>query len=144
MKPSQVRDYIGHQHIQLRILFVEVENACRDALDGRGDARPLLGKLVREVLDHITVEDRVLLPALREIDAWGPARAAHVAAEHAKQREELAALRNLARLGPGDEAARVGLDMISALMIDMDGEERDLLGPDLLRDDLVVISQSDG
>jgi hypothetical protein len=144
MRPSQVRDYIGHQHIQLRILFVEVENACRDALDGRGDPAPLVHKLVREVLDHISVEDRVLLPALREIDAWGETRAAHVAAEHARQREELAALRDLARLGPGDEAARATLGMISELMIDMDGEERDLLGPDLLRDDLVVISQSDG
>ncbi len=145
MSPSQVRDYIGRQHIQLRILFVEVENACRESIDsGRGDPRPLVQKLVRAVWDHIAVEDRLLLPTLRDIDRWGPTRAEIVAADHARQREELAALRTLAREGGTDEAARAALMLIGDLIVDMDAEERDLLDPDLLRDDVITINQSDG
>jgi Hemerythrin HHE cation binding domain len=145
MSPSEVRDHVGRQHIQLRILFVEVEGACREVLEGgRGDPRPAVQKLVHAVWDHIAMEDRLLVPTLRQVDSWGPARAEHVAEEHEKQRGQLTALRDLAKHGPGDEAARATLALIGELITDMDGEEKDLLHPDLLRDDVIAIDQSDG
>jgi hypothetical protein len=61
MKPSDIRDYIGHQHIQLRILCVEVEHACSDCVDAR---RQIL-RLVSAVEDHLHMEDVLLIPALR-------------------------------------------------------------------------------
>jgi hypothetical protein len=140
MKPSEVRYLIGHQHLQLRILFVEVENACRE----QADPRPVILRLVKELREHLAMEDRVLVPALREVDGWGAVRADRVATDHAQQREQLAALRQLAREGPPQAAGAAALALIADLIIDMDGEERDLLSPDLLRDDPVAIDQSSG
>jgi hypothetical protein len=140
MKPSEIREYIGHQHVQLRILFVEVENACREQID----PRPSVLKLVQAVRDHLAMEDRLLVPALREADGWGVVRAERVAAEHAEQRELLVALRHLAREGGAEEAGRAARQLIAALIVDMDAEESDLLDPNLLRDDVITINQSGG
>jgi len=140
MKPSEIRDYIGHQHIQLRILCVEVEYACRDCVD----ARQTILKLVSAVEDHLHMEDVLLVPALRECDGWGKVRAERVSEEHRRQREQLSALRRLAKHGPASDAARAAEELLAALLADMDAEEKDLLSPNLLRDDLVVVDQSGG
>jgi hypothetical protein len=144
MRPSEVRDWVGRQHVQLRILFGEVEHACAEAIERARDARPIVERLTRAVADHLAFEDRTLVPTLRQIDGWGAVRADHVAADHALQRQQLAALCRLAREGSAIDAARAVLSLLQELRVDMDGEERDLLSPDLLRDDLIVIDQSDG
>src|SRR4051812_33464422 len=123
MKPSEVREQIGHQHLQLRILFVEV----RAALDGAGDPRPAMLKLVHEVREHLDAEDRLLLPALREIDIWGALRAAEVAEEHAEQRARLSYLRELAQRGDRRDAVAVTRALVAELTADMNAEEHDLL-----------------
>ena len=140
MNPSQVREYVGHQHIQLRILFVEV----RRALAEDRDPRPAILKLVYEVREHLDLEDRLLVPALRAIDRWGPQRASEVAAEHARQREELTALRERLRSSERSQAVEAAASLLAELTADMDAEERDLLSPELLRDDLITIGQNGG
>lgn len=143
MSPGEVRDLVGRQHVQLRILFTTVDEACRAALDGGPvDPTRLVLKLVRAVWDHIAFEDRLLLPTLREIDSWGPARADAVAADHAHQRDQLSALRQLAQKGSAVESALAALRLVDDLRADMDAEERDLLAPELLRDDVVAVDQS--
>jgi Hemerythrin HHE cation binding domain len=138
MRPSEVRDLVGRQHVQLRILFVEVRGTLED------DPRRAIERLVREVWQHLDMEDRVLVPALRELDAWGPVRAAEIDAEHARQRAELNYLRDLARHGERELAVEGARTLLDELVADMDAEERDLLDPDLLRDDVIVIDQSGG
>src|SRR5689334_12259216 len=119
MNPSEVRDLIGHQHIQLRILFVEVRRALEAA-----DPRPAIRKLVNEVREHLDFEDRLLLPVLRELDSWGPLRAAEVQSEHAQQRRELASLQELTH-GNLEQAAGAAAKLLDDLTVDMDGEESD-------------------
>jgi hypothetical protein len=143
LDPSQVRDCVARQHVQLRILFVEVEHACTGALDGgRADPRPLVLTLTRAVCDHLSFEDHLLLPTLRALDGRRPGRAARVAADHAGQRAELAALHQLARRGSAIDTARSALALLGELRLDMDAEERDLLSPELLSDAPVTVAQS--
>jgi hypothetical protein len=137
-RPSEVREQVGNQHLQLRILFVEV----RAALES--DPRAAIERLVREVWQHLDFEDRLLVPALREVDAWGRLRAEQIAAEHASQRAALGVLRQLARHGDRRLAVDGARGLIDELTADMDAEERDLLDPDLLRDDVIAIDQCGG
>lgn len=140
MNPSEVRDFIGHQHIQLRILCVEVAHACHDC----ADPRRTIAKWIDAVEEHLHMEDVLLIPALRDCDGWGPVRAERVAEEHRLQRAQLATLRTLTKHGAPEDVARAADELIAALLADMDAEEKDLLSPDLLRDDLVVVDQSGG
>jgi hypothetical protein len=71
-------------------------------------------------------------------------RADRVAAEHRQQREQLTELRRLAKHGSTKDACLAADELIAGLLADMDAEERDLLSPDLLRDDPVVVEQSGG
>jgi hypothetical protein len=132
MTPREIRDHVGHEHLQIRILFAEVEGACRETLDrGRGDPRMLILKLVGVVSDHLTMEDRLLIPSLREV-GWGAAAADRVATEHAAQRKQLAELKSLARHGSVETAARAALELIAVLIADMNVEEAELLNRDRL------------
>jgi hypothetical protein len=145
MRPSEVRDLVAHDHLQIRILACEVDIACRRVLDGEevDVAGPVL-KIARVLWGHLALEDRILAPVLREIDGWGPVRADGMLAEHARQREELGILTRLARTGSAEEVARATQQLIAALRDDMDAEEQGLLSSELLHDDLVVIDQVDG
>jgi iron-sulfur cluster repair protein YtfE (RIC family) len=140
MTPNEVRERIVSEHVQLHVLFAEVKQACREA----ADVRKAILRLVRAVESHLAMEDRLLIPALLQCDGWGSVRAERVGAEHLQQREQLASLRQLAKHGLETQAAGAALGLIASLMDDMEAEERDLLGPDLLRDDVIAISQCAG
>jgi hypothetical protein len=145
MRPDDIRDRISREHVQIRILACTVDADCRRVLDG-GSARlrDSALALTRALWDHLTVEDRLLVPELRKLDAWGPVRAERIAEEHARQREELANLAQLARSGPSEELAARTRCLIAVLREDMDAEERDLLSPELWREDCVVVDQLTG
>ena len=143
MRPSEIRQRMIRDHDALRWLCVRVEFAANRVLAGDEASEEALdvagAELYRLLLDHLEHEERVLLPVLGDVDAWGPERVARVEAEHREQRRRLAEVfRPLEPLTPHHRAAVV-LREIAELREDMQAEERDTLSPDLLRDDVVSI-----
>lgn len=151
MTPSEIRIRVLADHEELRGHLVGLEKLThavrRDATDG--DARRLR-EITRVLLDqlskHMRWEERYLLPALRDADAWGEERAARLLGDHREQRQVLDLI--VERLGDSGrpEALVVGdvFGLIAFLRADMEEEERDLLDPRVLRDDVVGIDVETG
>jgi iron-sulfur cluster repair protein YtfE (RIC family) len=138
MNPSEVRTQILAEHDRLRVLLSELEAAAdRDAL------RRALGELLSSLRNHVAREDEILVPALEAADAWGPQRAARIRENHEAQLRLLSTWERAATgsLAPADLASRLA-HFAAGLRDDMASEEADLLRPDVLRDDVVAISQA--
>lgn len=150
MLPSQVRRRILDDHDHLRGALIGLERSAGDLRGGQREAlAPTLSalrRLAQRFLDHLALEEEIMVPALRDADAWGPERAKLVLAEHEAQRIELAEL--LEALSTSNVTAEfVGQRLIAwieALRIDMEHEETSVLHPDLLRDDVVSIAAESG
>jgi hypothetical protein len=99
--------------------------------------------LLDELAEHLAHEDDLLEPVLRTIDAWGEERARRMRDEHAAQREEIDRLRfALAQPLPFAVEPRLAAAVrrfVERLGGDMAHEERDVLSPELLRDDAISI-----
>ncbi len=150
MLPSQVRRTILDDHAYLRGALDALE-ALAEALLG-GDSEPLapalagLHEMKQRFFDHLDLEEAIMVPALRDADAWGPERAQLVLDEHFEQRAELEAMVKELE-GEGVRPEVVGeriLAWIEALRVDMEHEERAVLSPDLLRDDVISIDLEAG
>ena len=94
--------------------------------------------------EHLSTEEALLGPVLERIDAWGPVRLELMHAEHAHQRAVLAVLRSdrAAALAP-QLLARRAIGLLDDIVADMDAEDRDLLDPKVLCDDVVHLDASD-
>lgn len=147
MRPSQVRRTILEDHRWLRELLADVDAVARRveagdlALCGRLGER--FHAMRERFLAHLALEERYLLPALREADAWGEERVRRLDEDHAAQRRRLDAL--LARFGDAS-ASRAGLatsvrGFVADLLADMADEERSALDERVLRDDPVVVDE---
>jgi len=149
MRPSEVRARVLEDHDglrgQLERLEALAEGTGRGEREGEGmrrDARALLERL----LIHMQWEERFLLPALREADAWGEERAERLLSDHREQRQLLdfilSRLRDAAR--PEPLVVTDVVHLIAFLREDMVEEERDLLDERVLRDDVVAIDVEAG
>lgn len=149
-RPSEVRERILREHdaLQRRLLMLD-ELAVKADGGNRcaGEcAAELSGRLFDELADQLDVEEQLLVPLLREMDAWGEVRIDELARLHDQAWQELKALRERAAddgmtaRGLADELARLA----RALRRDLLVEERDLLAPDVLRDDVLGIDVEDG
>ena len=144
---AAVRDEILAQHSALRRFLEEVAAAARAT--GAGDessGRSLCAMCMRlrsRFERHLAFEEATLVPALRQTDPWGVERARRLVDEHARQRQELS---TLVALGQMEHDARtvafVLQTLVSDILIDMEHEERELLVPEVLRDDLIVLDQA--
>jgi hypothetical protein len=141
MTPSETRELILHQHVQIRILLTEIDGDCRGIVDEQRLRRRVLA-LVSALREHLALEERLLPGILRDADAWGQERLSAMSVEHLRQREELTELAELARRGAAVVVAERAHRLIGELRDDMDGEESHLLAPELLRDDVIAIDQS--
>jgi hemerythrin-like domain-containing protein len=148
--PAETRAWILQDHQNLRVLLSQLEDVAQQVQDGD---RRLLGPLRLEAErfmhrfeDHTRWEDRYLRPALLDADAWGQERAARLDHDHTEQRklleDSLDRLREADR--PPAQVARAVLDLIALIRTDMEEEERDLLDPRVLRDDVVAIDTEAG
>lgn len=147
IRNAEVRDAILKEHEHLRASM----KAVQDALDGAGRSpgpvpAPLLAALdsfLSEFLKHIAHEDVVLRPLLANLDAWARERVEHMDREHREQRERLQVL---ARMDPNDAAAFTARvqETLTWIRNDMAGEEKELLTPEVLRDDVIVIDSFGG
>ncbi len=138
-----MRRRILEDHARLRVLIAELDDVALRVMDGDRRLalrmRALAEGLRDTFLHHLDLEDGVLVPVLRTLDAWGTDRAARLAAEHRAQRERFG--RHLGELvdqsrAPEDVAADLHALAIE-LLLDMLHEEKTVLDADLLRDDPV-------
>jgi iron-sulfur cluster repair protein YtfE (RIC family) len=74
-----------------RALITVARAAERDERQ-RPAIRDVLSQLSSEVERHFQYEEEVIVPLLRDVDAWGPVRVERLVQEHAEQRSVLVAL----------------------------------------------------
>ncbi len=135
MDADEVREMVLRDHQKLR----EDLGYVRKALAG-SDRMALsysVSVLLQDLRKHLDLEDRMLEPVLRRIDAWGEVRAQRLRADHVYQRAEMRAFESridteLSRYPEMSERVRKFAD---ALERDMADEERDVLARELLTDD---------
>jgi len=148
LSASEVRAQILEEHVHLADQLKHVADLAGATLSGKTDAVAQLRSrgvmLYRELCDHLDVEDRILAPALGDTPGFGPLRKQQLLAHHAEQRSELReALSRLESGGGSDvEVASELLRLVAVIRDDMAQEERDLLDPNLLTDELINVSFS--
>ncbi len=143
--PAAVRRLILADHAKLRRAVDELEARHRAApVEGSEVLRAAFSALLGNLEQHIERENRMLAPALRESDAWGPVRAEAFARHHEAQHRELEAMHAIATDGDARTLADRVRRFINELRVEMDQEERDLLDPDVLRNDVVAIDPEAG
>jgi iron-sulfur cluster repair protein YtfE (RIC family) len=150
MEASAIRERILQDHEVIRRHLARVDALARRALAGESGLEAELREageaLSQRFLAHLALEDAHLVPALRESDAWGEERAARVEHEHREQRAQLDQLLADLRDGrrSGAQLAQELLDLVNALVADMEHEERAVLDPEVLRDDVVGVGVEGG
>ncbi len=134
---SSVRSEILTQHQRLRARLETLRSEARRALHAPPGDRPdlpaMLGSLLQSLQEHIAFEERHLTPLL---DAWTPfgdRYATLLLEDHARQRQELAAMAAEASAPDDVTALALSIQAFAADVIqDMDDEEFQFLTPHLL------------
>lgn len=150
MSAGQIRIRILQENAVVRAHLIKVKSLVPEGGIGAQAAfETLVGaalSLVEEMRKHLALEDRMLCPALESADAWGPVRRERVEQAHRHVRDELDALAERLRaareLDPDISATVEGL--VNELFAELGREEREVLDPDTLRDDVITIGQIDG
>lgn len=150
MQPSQVREKILLDHAVIRT-SIENLNALiaqvRSGDEGAGEHLTRDGCTFLEFLvTHIERENRVLVPAIREIDAWGEVRAEQLLKEHTEQTAEARSL--IEALADAFTRPPLAADQLESFLAELEAdmamEERVVLSEDLLRDDIIGIDVEAG
>lgn len=145
MRPSEIRQHVLSDHARLRERLARIVRHADSVVRGGSVPDGVLrmeGEALLEFLEeHMSYEDRYLVPVLRAADAWGDVREERFAAEHREQREllayALAQLRDASR--PERVVAQNLLDLATLLAKDMEEEEAAFLDPKVVRDDPITI-----
>ena len=143
------RGAILAQHQHIRSLLERARRVAEAALDGAPAAPDAVASSIgdiRTIMEvHLAFEEKSLLPILRDDPPLGPERADRLLDEHRRQRETLATLHREACAFPELPILAAKLAFLAEwLLADMGEEERSLLIPDVVRDDVVVVDQSSG
>jgi hemerythrin-like domain-containing protein len=142
LAPSAVRKIILDEHAILREKMVEIESFIK--IKNSANLIKLAREFVEFFLVHISKEERLLRPVLKDIDAWGAVRVDRLNKEHAQQRQVTEGLLTLIN---GEKTAQIipALEkFISELYIDMSQEEKDFLNADVLKDDPITVGTFSG
>jgi hypothetical protein len=148
MEPTneERRQILLAQHARLRRTIEAARAAARAALargGAGGELRAAVILLERELLGHLSDEEKLLEPVLAEIDAWGALRVGLLRAEHAHQRAVLAVLAAAQPWPATTLVAGRTLGLCDELITDMEFEERELLNEKVMRDDFILLDASD-
>jgi hypothetical protein len=146
---STARRGILAQHVRIRELLERARSVADKALDEAplsADAVASAIGDIRATLDvHLRFEEKVLCEILEDDLPLGPERATRLREDHAKQRATLATLHDEARAAPQRPILAAKLAFLASwLLDDMEEEERSLLTPEVVRDDIVAVDQCDG
>lgn len=148
MTPSEIRVELLGQHAALRLMIQQTCQAAEGAQRGevlREELRTLAIRLANGLRAHNRREEELLRGIIVAIDAWGPARDAILSDEHVKEHDEIEAVLVLADAG-SDATATAGclIAVLNRVLDHMAREEKAVLGPDLLRDDAIIIDYFGG
>ncbi len=153
MAPGQVRSVILAEHSHLRGLLDLTQQAAQRVLSGGGFGDDAV-RAVREraqhlrtaLFAHLELENRVLVPAIREVPAFGPNRAELVLREHAEQTRLVNSVLTMLddRHHPPAALAAEVQRLVENLRRDMDNEEEALLNEFLLRDEMIPVDAEAG
>jgi len=142
LKHSDIRKMILDEHEALKKNLTRV-SATLEAVE-KNDAAAIarLPAEVNDVLDgflkHIDHEERILVPVLENLDAWGEVRRDAMQAEHKNQRAWAERLKQLDAKADPATAVNEVRGFVGAVLQDMAHEERDFLNEKVLRDDIIV------
>ncbi|HVZ72895.1 MAG TPA: hemerythrin domain-containing protein [Polyangia bacterium] len=137
------------QHERIRALLVHAREIAERALD-QAPQRPdavasAIGDIHTTLETHLRFEEKVLVEIWKDDLPVGPIRATRLQEDHVRQRATLADLHAEARAHPEMPLLAAKLAFLTSwLLEDMEEEERTILTPDSVRDDVVVVDQSDG
>lgn len=127
MELRVIRKNLLAQHENLRRLMGEVDKALAAGAGVAGAVKALHDACQA----HNAAEEAVLVPILRELDAWGPERVKQLLDEHTEEHAVL-----LKKLDPA-----AGTDVLRAALVQlrdhMAHEEATNLAEDVLRDDVI-------
>ncbi len=145
---DDVRQRIAGDHSILRSLIralIAVTRAAEHDEKQRPAIRDVLHQLSTEVERHFRYEEELIVPLLREVDAWGPARAERFCREHEEQRAVLCALASDAEDGVRevDDLADEIVWFFQRFEQDMAEEEQRLLSAEVIGAEPIV-DQIDG
>ncbi len=148
LQNSKIRKIILGEHEGLRHALQTMEAGLEKVAKGDVEAQKALHGQLTRLLDtflrHIEHEERILRPVLKDIDAWGPERLAHMDKEHAGQRVLVTHLAGLFPSATPDQWVTEVRAFVTHLREDMEGEEKDCLDPRLLRDDVISLDTFGG
>lgn len=145
MLPSEIRAQLLGQHTLLRQLATDVRAAISPSARPDQDLRRAIDALSAALLRHNRDEQRLLGEALPVADAWGEVR--RVAMDDHHRKEHVALRAALAGSLDSDDWGRVTAavrKLLDDLLAHMDAEERVLLHPNVLRDDVCVVDPFGG
>lgn len=146
MKPSEIRQTILDEHAHLRRKIATIEAHLMPSLARASRWRDDLAREVAELATafsaHLDAEEQLLRAVIPGADTAAPMRLLAMEREHHDQRAALSAiLRHPIADARHDASLR---EFLHTLTRDLDEEERDLLGPDVLRDDSISIDAFGG
>lgn len=148
MTPTDVCRLITGEHRDMRTKLDELSRLAKTLLTAGPSelARALrfTHAVLADLKSQIALEAKVLLPALRDADAWGTVRADRLIAQLRVRRRELRTLRKSAAK-PQHGTLGAELDQfIDARRSSMARAERESVNPGVLRDDVIGIDTFGG
>ena len=148
MRPSDVGRRIERDHEASRTRLDELWRVIGTLSTGGVLAFERVLRLSRALHDVLTeqlkLEGRLLVPALREVDAWGKLRAEGLLSRHRKRSTELTALSDSCSRGMTHGFADELRRFIVGRWADMARADRHILSSGLLRDDVLGIDVDGG
>jgi hypothetical protein len=144
MDLKTLREKLLDQHRRLREQIERLLDAPVAAQQEELDFRAALASLSDDLAHHNREEEALLAAIVPTLDAWGTVRKQlmddHHAGQHAAQLQALRALGDVRPFEPGVGAAvHLARRSLSEIVAHMEWEERELLHPDVLRDDVYAV-----
>ncbi|MEP6651932.1 MAG: hemerythrin domain-containing protein [Myxococcales bacterium] len=148
MDAATARRTILIQHQKIRALLAHAREVADRALDGEASPGNAVASAIGEIhatLEiHLQFEEKVLVDIFNDDLPLGPIRVERLRDEHARQRATLAGIHAEAKAGPLVPLLAAKLAFLASwLLDDMDEEERTMLTPDVMRDDVLPLDQTD-
>ena len=143
LDPAQVRAVILEEHRKIRAMLVRLESDAMTLLAcsvPRPSARRALRRKALALCDaltaHIAFENRVLVPVVEVIDAWGPVRAQTILEEHEAQLKLLGAYVDMLMIDSdtNQDTSLTVWQLVRNIGLDMREEESQVLSPEFLCD----------
>jgi iron-sulfur cluster repair protein YtfE (RIC family) len=137
---EELRQQLIAQHADLRALLKRMDALC-DKLEksrasgAKDQLRNVLGELEERASRHVLFEDDLLTPVLKDVDAWGPLRAAQLERVHRAQHDAL--VRHVAEAAQAKtvkDLSKIARETARDFAVQIDAEEKQFINAKLLTD----------